>query len=403
MKLIITIIMMLCYQLTIASEKEDELSPYSLNYFNPLYEYGISISAEYIGELWALENQSKIEMYNPNVINGEILFDLDKLIGIPNSEFEIYTLSMFGKDPNEDFASQQGITNIGAYNTSKIFQCFYEQNILDNRLQFIVGLLDVNSEFDVKFSAKNFINPSHGIGIDWSQSGANGPSIFPTASLGARVRFLHKGNIVMQFAILDGIPGDTANPNGTQIILNENDGLMVAGTIYHLHGESLLELPDNVYPENFEQTGIGFWYYTDKYSHVVSNITNWGIYFVFEQDAYVESNTSQGLSFFGRFGIADDKYNEVDYFIGLGGVYKGLIVGRDNDYLGLAIANAHNSFEYRTLNNLDDNEFNIEFFYIFNVTNFLNLQIDLQSFSLADQTRIRRDEILAGFRLKLSL
>jgi len=403
MKPLIIILFIVIIHPLIGIEQDEELSAYSLNYFNPLYKYGVSVSAEYVGELWLLEKESKLEAYNPNIINGEILFDLNKLIGIPNSEFEIYTISVFGKDPNEDFASQQGITNIGAYNTSKLLQCFYEQSILDNRIQFIAGLIDVNSEFDVKFSARNFINPSHGIGIDWSQTGANGPSIFPTTSLGARLRFLHKGNIVIQFAVLDGISGDTSNPNGTRIILDENDGLLVAGTIYHLHGESLVELPDNQYPENFEQTGIGFWYYTDKYSHIVTGITNWGLYFVFEQDAYLESNSTQGLSFFGRFGVADDKSNDVDYFIGLGIVYKGFFSGRDNDVAGLAIANAHNNFEFRNLNNFDDNEFNVEFFYTFNVTDFLNLQIDIQSFSLADKSRIKRDELLAGIRLKLGL
>ena len=254
----------------------------------------------------------------------------------------------------------------------------------------------------LNFHQKKFLNPSHGIGYDWSQTGANGPSIYPTTSIGARVRFLHKGNIVMQFAVLDGIPGDTSNPNGTRIILNETDGLLVAGTIYHLHGESLLELPDNNYAETFEHTGMGFWYYTDKYSHIVSNIVNWGLYFVFEQDVFLEENSSQGLSIFGRFGVADDKFNDVDYFIALGGVYKGLISGRDNDFVGLALANAHNTFEFRTINNFDNRELNVELFYRFNVSDFLDIQVDIQNFLLADNSRLKSNELLLGMRMILS-
>ncbi len=376
---------------------------YNLNTYNPLFDNGFSIGLELHSEVWTLEYNKKFNFYNPNMISGLFSVDLEKMIGFESANIAITTITNFGKDPNEDLNSQQGITNIAAISATKFLQFYFEKGFLNDRINFTFGLLDLNSEFDVKHTAKNFINPSHGIGIDWSQSGWNGPSIFPNTSLGARLKFLHKGNIMVQFAVMDGLSGDTANQNSTQISLKESDGLLVCGDIYHINGEQLHSLPEKKPNETFEHLGIGFWYYTKSYNQVLSGLTNWGMYFVFEQDVFVEEENSQGLSFFGRFGVADDEVNDVDYFIGLGLVYKGLIVGRDNDLIGLAIANAHNSYLHRNINNIGTNEFNTEFFYSFVVSDYLSLQFDFQTFKLSDKNRIQQHLPIGGLRVKLAI
>ena len=70
----------------------------------------------------------------------------------------------------------------------KLYEAWFEQTLFDDRLSFKAGLYDLNTEFDVVETAGLFINSSHGIGPDFSQSGVNGPSIFPTTSLGIRVK-----------------------------------------------------------------------------------------------------------------------------------------------------------------------------------------------------------------------
>jgi porin len=399
---IIFIILMLSLTSNLLSE-DNRQGQYTINAYNPFLSWGVSIGCEYFGELWTLENSNNLDIYNTNQLNGLFNFDLDEMFGLESTKIGITTISNFGKDPNEDFNSQQGITNIGALSATKFLQFYLEKGFWENRVNLTFGLLDINTEFDVKYSAKNFINPSHGIGIDWSQSGWNGPSIFPNTSLGARLKFLHKGNIIVQFAVLDGVPGDTSDQTSTHIILNENDGLLLCGNIYHITGEQIHTLPEHKPDAAFEHIGIGFWYYTKTYNHVFSELTNWGMYFVFEQDAFIESGTTQGLSFFGRFGIADDEINSVDYFIGLGFVYKGLFGGRDDDLIGFSIANAHNSYLHRSINALGTNELNTEFFYSFVVSDFLTLQLDLQTFKLADSQQNSRHTPVGGLRAKLTI
>jgi len=51
------------------------------------------------------------------------------------------------------------------------------------------GVIDLNTEFDVQSTAALFLNSSFGIGPDFSQAGANGPSIFPSTGLGLVGRF----------------------------------------------------------------------------------------------------------------------------------------------------------------------------------------------------------------------
>lgn len=379
------------------------LGKYHLNTYNPLLNYGVSINCELYAEVWSLQYTKDLNYFSTNQLNGIFDINLEDLIGLNSTKIGITTITNFGSNPNDLLNSQQGITNIAALSASKFLQFFIEKGLFNDRLNFTFGLLDINTEFDVKHSAKNFINPSHGIGIDWSQSGWNGPSIFPNTSLGARLKFLHKGNIVVQFAVLDGIPGDTSNQSSTGIILDENDGLLVCGNIYHINGEQIHSLPKSNPEESFEHIGIGFWYYTSSYNHFYTGLTNWGMYFVFEQDAFIEEGTSQGLSFFGRFGVADDEVNKVDYFIGIGFVYKGLLGGRDNDLIGLSIANAHNSYKYRNLNNIATSELNTEFFYCFVFSEYLSLQLDLQTFKLADKAFNNQNIPVGGLRVKLSI
>ena len=57
-------------------------------------------------------------------------------------------------------------------------------------------------------SASLFLNSSFGIGPEFSQSGLEGPSIFPNTSVGARFAIKPIEEIVLRTAALDGVPVD---------------------------------------------------------------------------------------------------------------------------------------------------------------------------------------------------
>jgi carbohydrate-selective porin OprB len=83
-----------------------------------------------------------------------------------------------------------GITNLeggvragGTYTGSFNLQLTAdEKNLLDNQFSVLAGLYELNSEFYRLQSAGLFLNSSFGIGPEFSQSGLEGPSIFPSTS-----------------------------------------------------------------------------------------------------------------------------------------------------------------------------------------------------------------------------
>lgn len=88
----------------------------------------------------------------------------------------------------------------------------------------LVGRYDLNSEFYRLQSASLFLNSSFGIGPEFSQSGLEGPSIFPNTSVGARFAIKPIEEIVLRTAVLDGVPVD--RPNGTREIFAQGDGVL---------------------------------------------------------------------------------------------------------------------------------------------------------------------------------
>lgn len=106
------------------------------------------------------------------------------------------------------------------------------------------GLYDLNSEFDAIDTAGLFVNSSFGIGPDYSQSGQNGPSIFPTTSVALRLAYQVTEHYYLQAAVLDGVPGDPNNNKGTHIQFNRGDGLLYAAEFgYHQGDDGHAKLP----------------------------------------------------------------------------------------------------------------------------------------------------------------
>jgi porin len=65
------------------------------------------------------------------------------------------------------------VSNIDASDAWKIYEAWLKQSLFQDRLPVLAGLYDLNSEFDVIESAGLFLNSSHGIGADYSQTGSH--------------------------------------------------------------------------------------------------------------------------------------------------------------------------------------------------------------------------------------
>jgi porin len=377
---------------------------------NKLNDNGIFIDAVYKSEVWNTGQKDSIKkFYYLDNLDLMLLLDLEMTLGWTGASFYIHSIANYGGNPGEKIGSKMGISNIETSDSWRVLELFLQQNLFDNKLSVYLGLLDLNSLFDVKQVGSLFLNPAHGIGVDYAQSGRNGPSIFPFSSLGLVARLSFLKNNYFQVGIFDGISGDTSNFQGSQIILNKNDGLLISTKIVNEHGwRSTPELKDEK-EDNlpYSKIEVGSWYYTDSYNHPFSNVTNYGIYGLFELDIYQENEApGEGLSIYGRMGVADDIENQFDYFIGAGYVYQGLIPGRDEDRFGFGFLFAHNTYLYRLdkITNLqfyDLYEQNYEFTYKFNFTPAIAFQPNIQYLVSPSNVDLKENILVFGLRLTL--
>jgi len=329
-------------------------------------------------------------------VDGERAFNL--------SGFSLFARAIYdnaGAVSRDYIGDAQGASNIEATSAARLFELWSEWSSVSHR-SLRVGLYDFNSEFDSNATGALFINPSHGIGKDISQSGRSGPSIFPVTSLGARVRWSVAHLWSMQIAVLDGVPGDPERPKATTVRFGGDDGALLAAEIDR-HGERLSKL------------ALGTWHYTGRFEtfnasdHVADASAqrgSTGAYTLAEVQLYRPSDaSSRGLAGFVRFGVADRAVNRFGSYAGTGLVYTGVL--GDDDQLGFAVAHATNGGAYRRVEALAGNptdaaETNLELTWRFAVQEWLTLQPDVQYIFNPNTDPGLGDALAIGLRFELS-
>ncbi len=354
--------------------------------------------------------------------------DMERLLGWEGGTLFLYGLANHGGSISDAVGDVQGVDNIEAPETAKLYEAWYEQVMLDEHFSVLFGLYDVNGEFDVIPAGALFVHSAHGMGSAFGTSGVNGPSTFPATSLAARVHVKPSEQFYFRAVVADGVPGDPDDPQGTQIDLDRDDGLLLAGELgyYKTPSEELrgrtrllrddLPAPDQRYGY-FGKYAVGVWGYTtdfddffatDPSGNPQQNRGSYGVYALAEQHLFYEGrDPSQGLSAFARIGFADDRTNLFDRYLGLGLVYRGPFAGRDDDRLGLAVAAARLGSDYRnsigsTGAQVDEWEVAIELTYRARVASWLYLQPDVQYVANPGSAPGLDDALIVGARMVLS-
>jgi porin len=373
---------------------------------------GIGIGFTYKGEVFSnlSGGYDKKSVY---LDNFDLVFDFDlgHIFNWNGARVNFYILGNHGGDPSEYAGAAQGISNIASFQTWKLYQFWLEQNFLNDNLSFLFGLYDLNSEFDTRETSSIFINPSHGIGPDFSLTGKNGPSIFPTTSLAFRTSYNISENFNIKTAVFDGVPGDPNTPGGTHILFHSDDGVLLAGELTY-HSESKELVP------GYYKLSVGAWTYTDSFDKLnkfdtdgnpVMQNGNAGAYISAEKFLFSEPGSgSEGLSAFVRLGIADHEVNQVHHYLGAGIHYTGIIPGRENDVIGLAVASIANSDNY--INLLADQDYKadkyehiFELTYILKLNDWLNIQPDFQYVINPVNCNLNKSAFIYGTRVELAL
>lgn len=389
---------------------------------------GFAVEAVYTGEVFSntVGGRHRASVYLDNV-DLLMTFDMQKLLGWPGATLFLYGLGNQGDDPSENIGDAQTVSNIAAFSTWKLYEAWVQQNLLKYQMSFLVGLYDLNSEFDALQSANLFINSSHGIDPTFSQAGVNGPSIFPFTTIGMRLKLAPIRWLYVQSVVLNGIAGNPANPRGTQIVFGKNDGILSTTEIGYLIRPVIQTEGSGRHrhrhigrlatPEYEGKIAVGFWFYTAQFDALLQPQNaprpqklddNHGVYLTAEQTVFHEKDhADQGLTLFARVGFANSKINRFGSYTGAGAVYTGLIPGRDHDQIGFAVAGAHNGSQYKKAllasgETVENSEWNFEWTYEAPLTPWLTVQPDIQYVINPDTNPAVKNALAVDIRLEIS-
>jgi porin len=213
-------------------------------------------------------------------------------------------------------------SNIDAPGSWRIYELWYEFG--DELWSVKTGLYDLNSEFDVNRTGGLFLSSAHGIGAAFSQTGENGPSIFPVTSLALRAAFEVR-DATLRLAVLDGVPGDPDDPSSNEINLGGEDGALLVGEVEMPFAESA-------------RAWVGYWRYIAEFERPFDggrSNDNGGWYLGVESGFELWSRPA---AWFVRYGRANESLNPLQAYLGGGVVIDGIIASRPEDQLGLSVA-----------------------------------------------------------------
>ena len=251
------------------------------------------------------------------------------------------------------------------------------------------GVIDLNTEFDVQSTAALFLDSSFGIGPDFSQAGANGPSIFPSTGLGLVGWWLPGDHWQLKAGLFEGVPGNPDHPGRTSFAFTSDEGVLLA-----------LEVRNHLTPDF--TLGLGAWHHTadfDALDPMRGRVSgNSGLYASADGLIYKPEGAEAGLSGWLRLGLAQAAVNPVTLSLGAGLVLAAPF-GREADQTGIAVTHVSFGGPTRRAAALRAGETSFEATYALNLNSHLTLQPDLQ-FVLSPGGNVGlADALVVGSRL----
>lgn len=341
--------------------------------------------------------------------------DLERLLGWSGASLFVYGLATHGAEPSELTGDAQVVSNIEAPDGVRLYEAWVQKNLDGPHLSLLVGLYDVNSEFDVIERAGVFLNSSFGIGAEFGTSGVNGPSVFPVTSLGARAQWHPTHQVYAQAAVLDGVPGDPEDPAAAAVHLAAREGVLwtaEVGFLRHADPATRGGHPqlgrDHVHEGIPWRVAAGVWQYTraaERVDGAGSVRGRPGAYVLAEVRPALEgAGGGRPLGVFARVGVADGRTNRFAAYTGAGVTYEGPLPGRPDDLVGLGVASAHNGRPYeravrRAGEPVSSSETTVELTYRLSLGPHVEVQPDVQWVVDPDTRPGRGSALVVGLRV----
>lgn len=317
--------------------------------------------------------------------------DLERLFGWRGASAHVDILNNSGGVPNDDIGSLQGVDNIEVSRQRvRLFEAWVEQAWGNSSVR--AGLYDLNSEFYSNDAAGLLMAPAFGIGSEIAATGPNGPSIFPSTALAARLNVSLDNDAFVRAAILNANAGVLGDPGGIDYSFGDGALLIVEGGV-----------------EGDRKLAVGAWRYTEDQEDIRDSTpqTAQGAYIIYEQPLNDSEGPRAATAFF-RAGVSDGDTTPFK-----GGWQAGVLINRVFDSrpesaFSIGVDQGVLSDGYRQ-NQIDlgasmaNAELQVEITYSDRLCPHVTIQPDLQWIRRPAGDRSIDDAIVAGLRLSVEL
>lgn len=320
-----------------------------------LAERGITFKLNYTGEVISviaggLRQGTKYEGL------GEVVLDVDfeKRIGWKGLSFHANTFQIHGGQPTPKLiGSLDLVSTIEARPTTRLFEAWLQQSLLDDRLSIRLGQLGADTEFMISESAAQFVNSTFGFPtIDAVDLPSGGPA-YPLATPAVRIKIDPVPEMSLLAAVFNGDPAgpgpvDPQTRNRYGLDFRITDPPFLISEAQFRYGADSNRLPGALkvggwyHAEEFDNQRFG----TDGLSLAFGNGIparmpgNWGLYGVLDQRIWRPpgKDADRGVNVFARVSASPPDRNEISFYLDGGVTFTGLVPSRADDVFGVAFS-----------------------------------------------------------------
>ena len=284
--------------------------------------------------------------------------DTKKAFGLQGGLFNVSALNIHGQNLSADnLGTLNTASGIEAQDTTRLWELWYQQSFLNNKVDVKVGQQSLDQEFIGSQSAALFVNTMFGWPALPSYDLPSGGPAYPLADLGVRVRGQLSPTVTALAGVFDADPlgNNPNNISGTNFNLH-NGALYIGELQYSLNqpgdGE-MVGAANTGLPGSYK---VGFWYNTESFADEYYDTTglslanpnstgiaaqhrgDYSFYAVADQMVWrPDPDEPRAINVFARVMGAPGDRNLVSFAANLGVVMKDPLPGRDNDTVGLAL------------------------------------------------------------------
>jgi porin len=330
-----------------------------------LGNYGISLGLQETSEVFgnATGGIRRGAEYNGLTLMS-LGLDTGKAFGWEGGIFNVSAFQIHGRNVSaENLLTLQTASGIEANRATRLWELWYQQSFLGDKLDVKVGQQSVDQEFIVSQGSGLFINTAMGWPLIPSVDLYAGGPAYPLSSLGVRVRAQPVANLTVLAGVFDDNPPGGPFLNDSQVRGAEQSGAKFntgTGALFLSEAQYAINSPAPGQKDGTAHSGLpgvyklGFWYDTGRFfdqRYDVQRVSladpsssgtprvrrhNFSVYGVFDQMIWrPDPDGPRSLGIFARLMGAPGDRNLADFSANAGIALKAPLPGRDNDSIGV--------------------------------------------------------------------